>query len=79
MGDVRKLLYCQSCKGWTIRKVMGGGGGVGNFWLARIFFLAYCLCKNFFFDCSAVHEFFFFDKIYFMHNLLLNLLKTVLL
>ena len=46
------------CKGRTIRKVMGGGG-VGNFWLARIFFLAYCLCKNFFFDCSAVHEFFF--------------------
>ena len=47
-------------KGRTIRKVMGGGGG----------FLA---CKNFFFwptgllpvqeffffDCSAVHEFFF--------------------
>ena len=33
-------------KGRTIRKVMGGEG---NFQLARIFFFAHCLCRNFFF------------------------------
>ena len=32
-------------KGRTIRKVMGGEG---DFQLARIFFLALCLCRNFF-------------------------------
>ena len=36
------------------------GGVVGNFQLVRIFFLAHCLCKNFFFRWTPLHEFFFF-------------------
>ena len=36
-------------KGRTIRKVMGGGG-VGDFQSAGIFFYAQCLCRNFFFS-----------------------------
>ena len=43
-------------KGRTIRKVMGGGG----FLARKDFFLAHCPCN------------FFFGKICFMHNLLLN-------
>ena len=47
-------------KGRTIRKVIGGVGvGVGNFQLARTFFFAHCLCRNFFFRWTPLHEFFF--------------------
>ena len=35
------------CKGRTIRKVMGGGG-VGDFWLARIFFFCLLPVQEFF-------------------------------
>ena len=50
---------------------MGGGGGGGrDFWLAIIFF-GLLPVQEFFLDCSPVHEF-FFDKICFMHSLLLN-------
>ena len=45
----------------------GGGGGRGIFGLQELFFLAHCLCKNFFLDCNPMHEFFCF-----MHNFLLN-------
>ena len=51
-------------KGRTIRKVMGGGGGgEGNFQVARIFFFAHRLCRNFFFQVNPLHEFFFFRQI----------------
>ena len=36
-------------KGRTISKVMGGGGGEGNFQLARIFFFCSLLVQEFFF------------------------------
>ena len=42
----------------------------GDFWLARIFFWPIA-CARIFLDCSPLHEFFFY-KIFFMHNLLLN-------
>ena len=38
-----------------IRSSLGGWGIFG----LQEFFLAYCLCKIFIFDCSAMHEFFF--------------------
>ena len=41
-------------KGRTIRKVMGVGD-----WLARILGGGLLPVQEFFFDCSAVHEFFF--------------------
>ena len=39
----------QGAKGRTIKKSDWGGGGLGggNFQLARIFFFAPCLCRNF--------------------------------
>ena len=58
------------CKGRTIRKLIGGGGGGGGGFLA---------CKNFFsFRLQPYARIFFLNEICFMHNLLLNLLKTVL-
>ena len=45
MGEIDDELTL--LKGRTIRKVIGGG--VGNFQLARMFFFAHCLCRNFFF------------------------------
>ena len=50
-------------KGRTIRKVMGGGGGVGDFQLVRIFFFAHCLCRNFFFQVKPPARIFFFRQI----------------
>ena len=49
-------------KGRTIRKVLGGGGGI--FSLHAIFF-AHCLCRNFFFRLTPRHEFFFQTNIAF--------------
>ena len=50
----------QTVKGRTIRKLMGGGGGgKGDFQLARFYFFALCLCRNFFCRWNALHEFFF--------------------
>ena len=46
----------RSSKGRTIRKVMGGEG---NFQLARIFFFAHCLCRNFFFRVKPSARIFF--------------------
>ena len=37
---------------------MGGGGGVGEFWLTTIFFLAACLCKNVFLSTTLYRNFF---------------------
>ena len=45
MGKFAELI---PYKGRTIRKVMGGGGGEGDFQLARFFFFVFCLCRNFF-------------------------------
>ena len=47
----------------------GGGGWRGGFLACKNFFLAHCLCKNFFY-CSPMHD--FFNKICFIQNLLLN-------
>ena len=45
-------------KGWTILLLRGGGGGVGNFFLLRTFFLAFGLCKNFFSTLRLCTNFF---------------------
>ena len=45
----------------------GGGGGVGNFQLARFFFFAHCLCRNFF-SGEPLCTNFFSDKYFFFLN-----------
>ena len=44
----RASLRRRRSKGRTIRKVMGGGGGEGNFRAAGIFFRYQIPCMNFF-------------------------------
>ena len=43
---------------------MRGGGGGGEFSACTNFFLAHCLCRNFFFRWTPLHEFFFFTQIF---------------
>ena len=60
---LRYLVYlkAKTSKGRTIRKVRGRG--VGNFQLARFFFFAHCLCRNFFFQVNPSARIFFFRQI----------------
>ena len=57
----RGLRWCH--KGRTIRKVMGGGGGEGNFQLARIFFFCSLPVQEFFFRVKPSARIFFFRQI----------------
>ena len=65
---LRYLVYlkAKTSKGRTIRKVMGAGGG--EFSACTFFFFAHCLCRNFFFQSTPLHEFFFSDKYCFFFN-----------
>ena len=56
-------IHTNFSKGRTIRKVMGGGGGEGNFQLARIFFFCPLLVQEFFFQAKHSARIFFFRQI----------------
>ena len=51
------MSLARGTEGWTIRKVMGGGG-VGDFQFAGIFFFLFC-----FFFCSVLVQDFVFQLI----------------
>ena len=68
----KKVARVLSTKGRTIRKVMGGGGGLGDFQLARYFFFRPLLVQEFFFSGETLCTIFFSDKYCFVCHLLIK-------
>ena len=64
LGVIEILALLCPDKGRTIRKVMGGGGGEGDFQLARFFFFRPLLVQEFFLQVKPSARIFYFSDKY---------------